>query len=214
GRYPPLDTSLLGIVEQKLAVALNPASEAFDQIARDTCDRLLPKVTVSVEEHIRLSALDLQNALITPTSNPLPPPPIGFGAVLAPPEPTRNYDPDDDIVRRVTHVICLHWKVWAELVYLAPEKAESEMPDVESPMSPESSESLSPTMPIARAVYAPGKKWLPVGVTVTEVSTGIPTPASSPETKPEQHSPSSSSQSDGQQEHESLDAQQQQKHPT
>ncbi|KAI7313481.1 Tcp11-domain-containing protein [Hortaea werneckii] len=214
GRYPPLDTSLLGIVEQKLAVALNPASEAFDQIARDTCDRLLPKVTMSVEEHIRLSALDLQNALVTSAANQLPPPPIGFGAVLAPPEPARNYDPDDDIVRRLTHVICLHWKVWAELVYLAPLRAESEMLDAESPMSPGSSGSLSPTMPIAQAVYAPGKKWLPVGVTVMEVSTGIPTPTSSPETKPEQPCPDSPSQSDAQQEHESLDAQQQQKHPT
>ncbi|KAI6853678.1 Tcp11-domain-containing protein [Hortaea werneckii] len=214
GRYPPLDTSLLGLVEQKLAVALSPASEAFDQIARDTCDRLLPKVTMSVEEHIRLSALDLQNALVTSAGNQLPPPPIGIGAVLVPPEPTRNYDPDDDIVRRLTHVICLHWNVWAELVYLAPVRAESEMLDEESPMSPGSSGSLSPTMPIAQAVYAPGKKWLPVGVTVTEVSTGIPTPASSPETKPEQPCPDSPSQSDAQQEQESLDAQQKQKHPT
>ena len=211
GRYPPLDTSILGLVEQKLALALQPASAAFDKIARDTCDRLLPKLITSVEGHIRMSAVDLQDALVNQAPSQLSSPPIGFGAVLAPPEPTRTYDPDDDIVRRLTHVICLHWHVWSDLVYLAPmepDETESETP-VKEPI-PSRSTSTSPTVPIAQAVYAPGKKWLPVGVTVTEMPSGMPTPASTPEPKPEQQAPGSPTQSEAQQEQESLDAQQEQ----
>lgn len=202
GRYPPLETSLLGLIEQKLERALSPASAAFDKIARDTCDRLLPKLKLSVEEHVRLSALDLQDALVTPTISQLPQPPIGFGAVLAPPEPNRVYDPDEDVVRRLTHVICLHWQVWAELVYLAPLEPKS---DGSAP-TPPSSKPSSPTVPVAHAVYAPGKKWLPVGVTVTEVSSGIPTPVPTPEPNAEPQAPGSPTNSETQQEQESLDA--------
>lgn len=201
GRYPPFDSSLLGLVEQRLERALQPASAAFDKIARDTCDRLLPKLKASVEEHVRLSALDLQDALVPPTPAHLPPPPIGFGAVLAPPGPPKQYDPDDDIVRRLTHVICLHWHVWSDLVYLAPiEENDAETP-VNSSATPPPSASASPTVPIAQAVYAPGKKWLPVGVTVTEIPSGMPTPSPSPE--PVREPESTSSDQTG---HESVDA--------
>lgn len=208
GRYPPFDSSLLGLVEHRLARAFEPASAAFDKIARDTCDRLLPKLKVSVEEHIRLSALDLQDALVAPTPSYLPPPPLGFGAVLAPPGPPKQYDPDEDVLRRLTHVICLHWHVWSDLVYLAPLPSVTETADL-SPgprATPPPSVTASPNVPMAQAVYAPGKKWLPVGVTVTEVPSGIPTPAPTPEPAQDHVHSAGTEPSDPQQGQESLDA--------
>ncbi|KAK3071044.1 Protein SOSEKI 1 [Teratosphaeriaceae sp. CCFEE 6253] len=180
GRYPPFDGTLLGIVEQKLEQTLQPASHAFDKLARGTCDRLLPKLKVSIDEHMRMSALDLQDAMVLPTLANMPPPPLGFGAVCAPPGPPKQYDPDEDIVRRLTHVICLHWQVFADLVYLAP-SAEEPLATPDSTPSPLASVSPSPTIPMAQAVFAPGKKWLPVSVTVTNVPASMPTPASTPE---------------------------------
>ncbi|KAK4549910.1 hypothetical protein LTR36_005211 [Oleoguttula mirabilis] len=206
GRYPPFDSSLLGLVEHRLERALQPASAAFDKIARDACDRVLPKLKLSVEEHIRLSALDLQDALVAPTPSHMPPPPLGFGAVLAPVGPPKQYDPDEDVLRRLTHVICLHWHVWSDLVYLAPLPPASDTTVSDPGVTPPPSVTASPTVPIAQAVYAPGKKWLPVGVTVTEVPSGIPTPAASPEPMPEHAQPASTEQSDPQHEQESLDA--------
>ncbi|KAK1068246.1 Protein SOSEKI 1 [Friedmanniomyces endolithicus] len=209
GRYPPFDGTLLGIVEQKLEQVLQPISQAFDKLARDTCDRLLPKLKTSVDEHIRLSALDLQDVMVPAAFVSLPPPPFGFGAVCAaPPVPVKPYDPDEDIVRRLTHVICLHWHVWAELVYLAPLEEESTSLATLTP-SPTSSASPSPMMPIAQAVYAPGKKWLPVGVTVTEVPGGMPTPVSTPEPMSAAGRKESESGEPSSSEQESLDAQQQ-----
>ncbi|TKA83037.1 hypothetical protein B0A55_00859 [Friedmanniomyces simplex] len=187
GRYPPFDGTLLGIVEQKLEQTLQPVSQAFDKLARDTCDRLLPKLKSCVDEHVKLSALDLQDAMVPAAAMAsLPPPPFfGFGAVcVAPPVPVKRYDPDEDVVRRLTHVLCLHWHVWAELVYLAPVEEEPASPAAFSP-GPTSCASPSPMIPIAQAVYAPGKKWLPVGVTVTEVPGGIPTPDSTPNPCPQ-----------------------------
>ncbi|KAK5138332.1 hypothetical protein LTR08_003393 [Meristemomyces frigidus] len=204
GRYPPFDTSILGLVEQRLATALEPASAAFDKIARDTCDRLLPKLKTSVEEHMRLSALDLQDALVSPTPSYLPPP-AGIGAMLAPYGPPKPYDPDEDVIRRLTQVICLHWHVWADLVYLAPRKPMLDTAGLSYGAAPPPG-SASPTVPIAQAVYAPGKKWLPVGVTVTEIPSVMPTPASSPKPVQEHAQPNATEQSESPHEQETLDA--------
>ncbi|KAK3673837.1 Protein SOSEKI 1 [Recurvomyces mirabilis] len=211
GRYPPFDGTLLGMVEQRLAQALQPTSQAFDKLARDTCDRLLPKLKVCVDAHIRMSALDLQDALVSTIMPALSPSPFGFGAVLTPPAGmVKQYDPDEDIVRRMTHIICLHWQVWADLVYLAPKVGEADT-------SASASLTPSPTIPIAQAVYAPGKKWLPVSVTVTDVPSGMPTPASTPKPAADADIPRGTEGADPeagdatQQESESLDAHQ---HPT
>ncbi|KAK3614270.1 Protein SOSEKI 1 [Elasticomyces elasticus] len=203
GRYPPFDGTFLGMVEQRLEQTLQPASQAFDKLARDTCDRLLPKLKASIDAHIRMSALDLHDVMVTPTIVNMPPPPFGFGAVCsAPPAPPKPYDPDEDIVRRLTHVICLHWQVWADLVYLAPLEDEASSPGKFSP-----SPGCSPTIPVAQAVYAPGKKWLPVGVTVTDIPSGMTTPVSTPEPGPSRKDSEAGEPST---EQESLDAHQKQ----
>ncbi|KAK0941485.1 Protein SOSEKI 1 [Friedmanniomyces endolithicus] len=210
GRYPPFDGTVLSIVEQKLEQVLQPLSQAFDKLARDTCDRLLPKLKTSVDEHIRLSALDLQDVMVPAAFASLPPPPFGFGAVCAaPPVPIKHYDPDEDIVRRLTHVICLHWHVWAELVYVAPLFEEDSASLATLTPSPTSSAAPSPMMPIAQAVYAPGKKWLPVGVTVSEVPGGMPTPGATPEPVAAAGGRKESEAGEPSNEQESLDAQQQ-----
>ena len=127
---------------------------------------------------MRLSALDLQNTLVLSAPSYLPPPP-GAGAMLAPYGSPKPYDPDDDVIRRLTQVICLHWHVWADLVYLAPRKPMFNMTNFSQGRSLPRPGSASPTMPIAQAVYAPGKKWLPVGVTLTEIP-GMPESNASP----------------------------------
>jgi len=193
-RYPPVDTSMQSVMERRLADDFRLASAVFDKHARGVCQLLLPKLKACVDKHIRLSALDLQDALVTPAPVRNAPPSMGFGAICAPARPAKPHDPHEDLVRRLTHMICLHWHVWSVLVYLAPK--EDGMITMMGRAQPDFAGS-SPTVPIAQAVYAPGKKWLPVGVTVTEVPSGVPaTPSSSPTTEqsdmnPETGDPSS-----------------------
>ncbi|KAK5116721.1 hypothetical protein LTR62_007395 [Meristemomyces frigidus] len=212
GTYPPFDSTLLNMVELKLRQALNPASQAFDKLARDTCDRLLPKLKISIEAHRRLSALDLQDALVPATIPALASTkPFGFGAVCAPPPSAaaKAYDPDEDIVRRMTHIVCLHWHVWQNLIYRAdrvelPGANDSELGSESScsaASSTSASASPSPTIPIAHAVYAPGTQWLPVGVTVTEVASSgnaqLALPLPEPQDTAVRAAPSNDCESDG-----------------
>ncbi|KAF2770142.1 Tcp11-domain-containing protein [Teratosphaeria nubilosa] len=177
-RYPPWDGTMLPMIEMKLTAALNPTSQAFDKLARDTCERLLEKVYASVEKHRHLNAVQLQDVFV-----PQPPPPSsvvigGIGAVCAPPPHQVQWDPEEEFVRKITHVLCLHWQVWADLVYLADDQYATPSSPAFGPTSPNAS--ASPTMPVAQAVYAPGRKWLPVGVTVTEVPSQVASPSPIP----------------------------------
>ena len=88
-------------------------------------------------------------------------------------------DPDEDAIRKLTHMIVLHWQVWANLVYLAPEDEDgASSSGSQTPGSPSSAAS---TVPVATAVYAPGRKWLPIAVTVTDVPIDYPTPVATPQ---------------------------------
>ncbi|EMC97485.1 hypothetical protein BAUCODRAFT_68916 [Baudoinia panamericana UAMH 10762] len=215
GRYPPFDSTLLTMVEQKLRQKFQPVSAAFDELAKSTRLRLLPKLIASIEMHLRMSALELQDALVaSPVHHRLPPPPFGMGAVCAPATPAKQYDPDEDIVRRLTHVVCLHWHVWADIVYLAHHEYPDDL-DYDSISRTSSptlvSASSSPTIPVAQAVYAPGRKWLPDGVTVTEVPNSRPPISSTfePAVLPEPGC-TKGEESDEQPEQDPYDAQQQQ----
>lgn len=167
GHYPSFDANLLGLVEQKLSNYLRPDSSAFRQGAMALFERLVPKVETRVRENTRLSALNLQDMLVPSTTKQS----LGF----APPA----IDVDDDVVRRFAHIIILHWQVWAELVYLAETPTDKEYEsssDTGSDGNMVPSAANSPTIPVAQAVYAPGRKWLPVSVTVTDVPSGMPSP--------------------------------------
>ncbi|KAF7193523.1 Protein SOK1 [Pseudocercospora fuligena] len=183
GQTPPFDVELLNVVEQKLAEYLQPDSESFTRHAAVLTRNLVPKVQARVAEHVRMSALDLQDMLVpqvTSTNRNS----MGFGAVMepAPSAPVTPADADEDIIRRFTHIIALHWQVWSELVYLANDPLKSD-DDTASESGSEStmvtSAQGSPTVPVATAVYAPGRKWLPVSVTVTDVPSHMSTPESS-----------------------------------
>lgn len=184
GRYPPFDANLLGLVEQKLGNYLRPDSSAFRQGAMALFERLVPKLQTRVRDHARFSALDLQEMLVPNVGKSSAVPLVMF--------PQQVVDVDEDVVRRFSHIIILHWQVWAELVYLV-EPAND--PGYDSPESGSdgngllSSAGSSPTIPVAQAVYAPGRKWLPVSVTVTDVPSGMPTP-------PQQQSDDSTSPGD------------------
>jgi hypothetical protein len=186
-RSPPFDSTLLGFVEQQLENDLHPGSSAFQKHCQDLYDRLLPKIQASVEQNAKAGAVHLQDKLVPAVTLSTQSQPFGFGAVLAPTPVVPPSDPDEELVRRFTHLIVLHWQVWADMAYLASDEAQTSFSPTEaaqiphpSAATPTSSASHSPTIPVAQAVYAPGRKWLPIGVTVTEVPSGLPTPAASP----------------------------------
>lgn len=207
GRHPPFDVDLQILAEHKLRDYLRQDSSAFEQNAKTLAESLVPKVQSRVRDSVRLSALDLQDLLvpqIAPQRNSM-----GFGAICDP-LPAGNdsafADPDEDIVGRFTHVIALHWQVWADLVYLVESEREDDVAsDNGSDSTIVQSQQGSPTVPVAQAVYAPGRKWLPVSVTVTDVPSGLPTPSPSP--KPEEGSQQTNTEQGGE---ETLDPHQQQ----
>ncbi|KAK3714218.1 Protein SOSEKI 1 [Vermiconidia calcicola] len=175
------DETLLDFIEQRLEHDLLPGSQAFDKHAQDLSDRLLPKIQASVDKNINVNALDLQNSLLAPLPPAAPQHPMGFGAVLTPQAalPQQPIDPDDDFIRRFTHIIVLHWQVWADLVYMAPSDDDSS--DEEAAQTPTSSVgSEASTVPVARAIFGRGKHWLPIGITVEEVPSPYLTPSGTP----------------------------------
>lgn len=186
GCYPPYDIDLVMLAERRLGNCLRQDCPDFRENAMDLVAELIPKVQDRVDEHVRLSALHLQDALVPPA---LPKhASMGFGAVCEPVPSmpgASHLDPDEDIIRRFTHILALHWQVWSDLVYLAetPEKEDDSASEHGSDSTIVQSQANSPTIPVAQAVYAPGRKWLPVSVTVTDVPSPLPTPAASPQSE-------------------------------
>ena len=86
---------------------------------------------------------------------------------------------DEDCLRRLTHVIVLHWHVWSDLVYLAPGMDDDDS-DFSDDQSAACSASASPTMPVAEAIYGNNRKFLLLALTVKDVDLGITTPGASP----------------------------------
>ena len=189
GRDPPFDTNLLSLAEQKLRDYLHPNSRVFHAAAKNLSENLIIKIQARVKDCAKLSALDLHDALVPMGSSRTSA--VGFGAVCAPPAlpalGAETLDPCEDLVRRFTHIIALHWQVWAEMVYLVntAEPEEDSSSDPGSDSNVDRSGTNSPTIPVAQAVFPPGHKWLPVNVTITEAPSGLPTPAPSP--SPENH---------------------------
>ncbi|WPH01915.1 Tcp11-domain-containing protein [Acrodontium crateriforme] len=177
GRQHHFDSDLLTNVECRLRQELSSYSPVFERHARDLCAKLLPKLSANVDKHIRLNALALQESLIPSAPANSQVSPLGFGAVCAPPSQNRPFDADEDILRRLTHVVVLHWHVWADLVYLAPNMDDSDYNGEDR--SSVHSQSVSPTMPVAQAIFN-GRKFLPTAITVTDIELGMPTPAASP----------------------------------
>lgn len=174
GQHSSFDANLLAVVEQKLSNYLRPDSGAFRQGAMALFDRLVPKLQTRVKDCSRFSALDLQEMLV----------PSGKSASTMMVFGQPPADVDDDVVRRFAHIIVLHWQVWGELVYLADVPSEGEYESGSEGGSDGngllSSARNSPTIPVAQALYAPGRKWLPVSVTVTDVPSGMPQPPQQP----------------------------------
>nr|XP_023907931.1 uncharacterized protein LOC112019648 [Quercus suber] len=161
---PYVNHDLAKQVEQRLAQNLRPfdGAEIFRKHASFQFHRFLPKVQASVEECLRLSIIELQDTLVpAPLSHR--PHSRGFGAVLRPVMPPRTYDADMDLVRKLTHVLVLHWHVWGEMVYMAMPEDDEPTAGYQSTVSPPAD-----TPPQAQAVYAPGHRWLPVGVTMVD----------------------------------------------
>lgn len=207
GRNPPFDVDLQIMAEHRLGEYLRQECSAFRQNAKLLAESLIPKVQSRVRENFRLSALDLQDMLVPQVASQRNS--MGFGAICEPlpGNDLAALDPDEDIIGRFTHILALHWQVWSDLVYLVePEKEDDVASDNGSDSTIVQSQQGSPTVPVAQAVYAPGRKWLPVSVTVTDVPSGLPTPSPSPQ--PDEDSQTTSNGEQGTEE--SLDSHQEQ----
>lgn len=184
GQYPPYDIDLLNYAEQRLSDCLRTNSESFLRHLHELISNLVPKVQSRVRSHTSMTALHLQDILVPApiTSNRNS---MGFGAMCEPVPLASNIpiDADEDIIRRFTHILALHWQVWSELAYQTDEPSSPVSDREDDSNSEHGSESTmvqsaapSPTIPVAQALYAPGKKWLPVSVTVTDVPSGMSAP--------------------------------------
>ncbi|KAF2864038.1 hypothetical protein K470DRAFT_205325, partial [Piedraia hortae CBS 480.64] len=119
GSTPTFAGAQLAMIETRLRRALDPASAEFDARSRAICAQLRLRLNASVERHINMSALQLHNTLLPPQPQPTGRPPVGFGAQCAPPPaPSVPQDAQEHIVRQMTHVLCLNWHIWADLIYL------------------------------------------------------------------------------------------------
>jgi hypothetical protein len=171
GRARPYDADLIDLAERRLSEDLDSTSPSFCNYAQDLLYRFLPKTKECVNAHSRMPAIELQEALV-------PPMPIaathsfGMGAVCEPVAVARSTDPDMEIVRRFSHVVILHWQVWADLVYLVEPEPEYGLSSPPPSVSPE---------PVTRAIFDPGHKFIPKAVTTDSEGNGMPTPAASPD---------------------------------
>jgi hypothetical protein len=173
------DLTLLGPVEQMLADALRPDSRAFSATSQQVMERLTIKVQARVRENIRSSALALQDSMVPAPSAPRAA--TGFGAVCDASVAimrAASHDPDENIVRRITHILVLHWQVWADILYLLPSDRDSSSSSSEDSEGDDSdgmstimtSAAASPTLPVAEALFAPGHKFLAMTVVTSETS--------------------------------------------
>jgi hypothetical protein len=174
GRACPYDAHLITLAEFRLREDLDPNSSAFRDQAQDLLYRLLPKTKECVNAHCKMPAIELQEALVPPMPT-VPTHAFGMGAVCEPVAVARSTDPDMDLVRRFSHVVVLHWQVWADLVYLAEPEPEYGLSSPPPSVSPD---------PVTRAIFDPGHKFIPKAVTTDSGGNGMPTPAASPDSRP------------------------------
>ena len=171
GRTCLHDADLVALAERRLREDLDPSSPSFCNYAQDLLYRFLPKTKECVNAHSRMPAIELQEALVPPM--PVAPThSFGMGAVCEPVAVARSTDPDMELVRRFSHVVILHWQVWADLVYLVEPEPEYGLSSPPPSVSPE---------PVARAIFDPGHKFIPKAVTTDSEGNGMPTPAASPD---------------------------------
>lgn len=105
------------MVESKLRVDLKNTSSAFCMLARHALDRLFLKIRACVKAHHRLLPIDLQEAFL-PMAPERSIQVFDRATACEPVVATTFVDPDADLVCRLSHIIVLHWQVWADLVYL------------------------------------------------------------------------------------------------
>jgi hypothetical protein len=171
GRAHLYDAGLIGVAERMLQQNLGSTSMVFCMHAQEMLDRMLPKTRECVNSHCRMSAIELQEALVPPLQA-VPTHSFGMGAVCEPAAAPKSSDPDVELVRRFSHVIVLHWQVWADLVYLVEPEPEYGLSSPSPSASPE---------PVTRAIFDPGRKFIPKAVATDCDDGGMPTPAPSPE---------------------------------
>jgi hypothetical protein len=111
-----LDSNLIDQAESHLKTLLEIARQndaTSKEYAKQLKGELVKAVlhTIRDEKYLKMSTWDLFNALVPASTTPINPSALGSTqSQLA----TRKHD----IVRRITHIAVLHWRIWAPIVYL------------------------------------------------------------------------------------------------
>jgi hypothetical protein len=171
GHACPYDADLISLAERRLQEDLDLNSSAFCNYAQDLLYRFLPKTKDCVNAHCRMPAIELQEALV-PTMPIAQTHSFGMGAVCEPVAVARPTDPDMELVRRFSHVVVLHWQIWADLVYLVEPEPEHGFSCPPPSVSPE---------PVTRAIFGPGQRFIPRAVVTDSKGNGMPDPPASPD---------------------------------
>jgi len=113
--------SLTNSLETYLQKALKEDSSQFELAVTAQLSALSERVTELVEDHRKYSAQDLVNAFVPrPTftwvmdSKRIKKPSAPLASI-----PTEPQDLLEDAAKRAAHISILHWRVWADLVYVA-----------------------------------------------------------------------------------------------
>ena len=112
--------SLTNSLEVYLHKALKEDSSQFELALTAQLSALSERITELVEDHRKHSAQDLVNAFVPrPTftwimdSKRIKKPSAPLASI-----PTEPQDLLEDAAKRAAHISILHWRVWADLVYL------------------------------------------------------------------------------------------------
>ncbi len=164
------EEQLLAVVEDRLFRDLHVNSDAFMAKAESRYAEIFPKLMELIARTQNLPSLRLHDTFVTPFA-PLPKA-CGRGAICRPTPPKPLIDetnPDAKYIEKLAHLLILHWSVFGLIVY------EQDYDDEDPPEDPHDywkkprPGRITPFIPVNKAIYAPGKKWLPVGMTMVDV---------------------------------------------
>lgn len=109
GSPKPFDAVLLDSMREQLVVKAQPESPSSTKHTSELLRRLTPKLEDCVAEHASLGTLQLHHALVLPR--------FGYNTGQAQSRSAPNSGSDDELIRRLAHIILIHWRVFGDLVY-------------------------------------------------------------------------------------------------
>lgn len=133
------DSTLADFVDAQLKVDLKKSSVAFSIRAQNMMDETLPVLLKSIKQNLKLTTLDLHNAMLSTAHTNAP---FRLG-----PTPPSDQDPAHqalkDIIRRITHLSVIHWHIWSPIVYTVQEEECRPISSTSDDMAPDPSDPIA-----------------------------------------------------------------------